>query len=106
MTNIKLRDVKAAAEATAAVAILIAVLTIVGEMWSPLKDTLKAVFTHHWLGKGALSIVMFVFVYKLRANIFARNESVIKSIYISIVAILVATAAMLIFFVLHFLGIV
>jgi len=62
-TNIKLRDVKAAAEATAVVAVLVATLTIVGEIWHPLKDTLKLVFTHHWLGKGALSIALFAGVY-------------------------------------------
>jgi len=101
-TKIKLRDVKAAAEATAAVAILVAVLTIVGDMWSPLKDTLKAVFTHHWLGKGALSIALFALIYFVRKKAPARNGSTAYAILGAVIASLAASAAMLIFFILHF----
>ena len=98
--QIKLKDVKAAAEATAAVAILVAVLTIMGELWHPLKDTLKAVFTHHWLGKGFLSILMFAIVYKFRRNNYAHSESAAKALHLAVAASLAASAAMLIFFVL------
>ncbi|MBL4644327.1 MAG: hypothetical protein JKX80_00485 [Candidatus Pacebacteria bacterium] len=104
--NIKLRDVRAVAEATAAVAILVAVLTITGELWHPLKDTLKTIFTHHWLGKGALSIAVFALVYWLRKDVPARNGATVHALYLAVIASFAATAAMLIFFVIHFLHLV
>lgn len=42
--------------------ILITVITITGEYYAPLKDWLKNVFTHHWLGKGALAIIIFILI--------------------------------------------
>lgn len=105
MKNVNLQSVKAAAEGVAAVAVLVAVLTIVGEMWSPLKDTLKNVFTHHWLGKGALSIVLFGIVYQIRKGEYARADTTSRAIYLAVLMSLLATAAMLIYFALHSLGI-
>ena len=46
--------------ASAVIAIVAVVaLTIVGELYTPLKDSLKAVFSHHWVGKGVLSFTGF-----------------------------------------------
>lgn len=102
----KLQNVKAAAEAAAAVAVLVATLTIVGELWSPLKDTLKSVFTHHWLGKSFLAIAVFAFVYSLRNDTPARAESTANSLYIAVALSLISSLAMLVFFMLHTLHIV
>jgi len=101
-TKVKLRDVKAVAEATAAVAVLVATLTIVGELWHPLKDTLKLVFAHHWLGKGALSIALFAAVYWLRKESPARNGSAVRALYWAVALSWVATLVMVIFFTMHY----
>lgn len=42
--------------------VTIAVLTIVGELYKPLKDWLATTFTHHWIGKGVISFVGFYIV--------------------------------------------
>ena len=42
--------------------ITIAVLTIVGELYKPLKNWLKEIFYHHWVGKGVISFVGFYIV--------------------------------------------
>ncbi len=39
--------------------ILITALTIIAELYKPLKDLLKDVFYHHWIGKGILSFAGF-----------------------------------------------
>lgn len=57
------RNVKIATSifyAAASVAVFIAVVTIFGEFYPPLKNWLKAVFSHHWIGKGVLSAALFV----------------------------------------------
>lgn len=48
--------------AAAVTAVFIAAITVSAEFSVPLKDWLKTVFTHHWLGKSALSIVLFIAV--------------------------------------------
>lgn len=40
----------------------IAVLTVVGELYKPLKSWLADTFTHHWIGKGVISFVGFFVV--------------------------------------------
>lgn len=48
--------------AAAVTAIFIAVITLYAEFSAPLKDWLKTIFTHHWLGKSALSVILFIAV--------------------------------------------
>tara|TARA_B100000745_G_scaffold219274_1_gene145997 strand:+ start:10164 stop:10487 length:324 start_codon:yes stop_codon:yes gene_type:complete len=104
--HITLKDVNAAAEAAGLVAILVTIITIVGEVWLPLKDTLKLIFTHHWLGKSALSLALFVFIYWLRRNKPVRSNQVARSVYGAIVLSFIASFALVAFFVLHTMGIV
>ncbi|OGZ04207.1 MAG: hypothetical protein A2648_01335 [Candidatus Lloydbacteria bacterium RIFCSPHIGHO2_01_FULL_41_20] len=53
---------------------VVSVLVIGGEFYAPLKDWLKATFTHHWLGKSAISVMSFI-LFSLIARIFLKNES-------------------------------
>ncbi|MBI2120466.1 MAG: hypothetical protein HYT94_02465 [Parcubacteria group bacterium] len=46
--------------AAAVTAVFVAGITLFAEFLPALKDWLKAAFTHHWLGKSALSAVVFV----------------------------------------------
>jgi len=39
---------------------LVTILTVVGDLYSPLKDWLKVTFSHHWIGKGVLSTVALI----------------------------------------------
>ena len=54
--------VRSTAVAAVAVSIFLAVLIIGAEKVPALKDWLKATFTHHWLGKGALALILFVVI--------------------------------------------
>jgi uncharacterized protein YacL len=38
----------------------IAIITIWADLYAPLKDWLKAMFTHHWIGKSVLSAALFL----------------------------------------------
>lgn len=45
---------------SAIVAIVFVVFaTIFGELYKPFKDSLKDIFSHHWIGKGVIAIVIF-----------------------------------------------
>jgi len=42
--------------------VLVVFLTITGELYSPLKDLLKDMHYHHWVGKGIWAAVLFTAV--------------------------------------------
>jgi len=54
--------VRSVAIAAMVTSIMLAVLIVSAEEIPALKDWLKATFTHHWLGKGALAIAVFIVV--------------------------------------------
>ena len=45
---------------TAASSWLLVILVISAELFEPFKNLLKAVFTHHWIGKAVLTAVIFL----------------------------------------------
>lgn len=59
----RIKNVYAAAVAAVAATAFVTVITIVADLQLPLKDWLKATFTHHWIGKGVLAAVVFVVVW-------------------------------------------
>jgi len=94
---------QAAAEGAAAVAVLIATLTIGAELWSPLKDFLKAIFTHHWIGKSALAVLLFAVVFFVRSSsqASASMQSLERAVYAAIWAHALSSIAIISFFVVH-----
>lgn len=54
--------IRASAWAAIGAIVLVVVLTIVGELHAPLKNFLKDTFSHHWLGKSILSVVVYLVV--------------------------------------------
>ena len=42
--------------------VFIVVLTIAGDLYAPLKNLLKDVHHHHWVGKGIWATILFVIV--------------------------------------------
>jgi len=95
-----MRFLQAAAIGSIVASILIAILTIVGEEWAPLKDWLKNTFTHHWLGKGALAIVAFSLV-TLWQGYVCSGEKTVQAIWYAVIAALLSAVAMTGFFILH-----
>jgi hypothetical protein len=57
--------------------IFITVITVVTDLYPPLKDWLKVIFTHHWIGKSVVSFVIFLVVGAI-ASFFARVASIEK----------------------------
>ncbi|MDO8576400.1 MAG: hypothetical protein Q7R90_03730 [bacterium] len=54
--------VRSVAIAAMVTSVMLAVLIVSAEEIPALKDWLKATFYHHWLGKGALAIAVFIIV--------------------------------------------
>lgn len=40
--------------------VFIAAATIGGELYMPIKDWLASIFSHHWIGKGVLAMLVFI----------------------------------------------
>ncbi len=62
MENNKIKIIHSAVCGAIAAVIFIIVITIVADIYLPLKDWLKNTFTHHWIGKGILSIAVFIVI--------------------------------------------
>ena len=45
--------------------VFVTLVTLLADLAPALKDWLKAVFTHHWIGKGVLAAVLFGLIYFL-----------------------------------------
>lgn len=45
--------------ATTVTIVFIALITVIAELALPLKDWLKNTFSHHWIGKSLLSLLVF-----------------------------------------------
>lgn len=51
--------------------VYIALITIMGELFEPLKNFLKNTFWHHWLGKS----IVLAAIFALSAIIFSKTKS-------------------------------
>ena len=60
--------------ATLITTIAILIMTLGGELYSPFKAWLAAAFGHHWIGKGVISIVIFLAVVALSYPKLMRIE--------------------------------
>lgn len=74
MVNNEARVVNAFTVGAIATVVFIVVVTIVGELWSPLKTLLKEAHHHHWVGKGVWSVITFVVV-GIGYFLIVRNSS-------------------------------
>lgn len=58
------KKVLSAATAGATVTIVfLTLITVMADLQPALKDSLKSAFTHHWIGKGILAVVVFFIVW-------------------------------------------
>ena len=59
MTNKKLKFLNALISSVTITIIFITTITVAADLYLPIKDWLKNIFSHHWIGKGVLSLVIF-----------------------------------------------
>ncbi|KKW19999.1 MAG: hypothetical protein UY63_C0003G0012 [Parcubacteria group bacterium GW2011_GWA2_51_10] len=80
--------------------LFITIVTVAADIYLPLKDWLKTVFFHHWLGKGALAgLVFFISAAALSSVSPRRDEDVSSAMrLLSIVSILCALSLIAFFF--------
>jgi len=83
MNNIKLRILNSIIIGAIAAIIFIIVITIAGDLYLSLKDWLKNIFYHHWMGKGILAIVIF-FIFGFIFNKETGEEKIVKNFSILI----------------------
>ncbi len=103
--NTTLRSwVRSIAIAAIAASVMLAFLIVSAEEIPDLKNWLKSTFYHHWLGKGALAILLFT----VTAVIFRKSDATGLSRFIVAETVLVAVSVLVItgFFFLHMLGVV
>lgn len=60
MADKHFRTLYAFALSASVTVLFIAVITIWADLYAPLKDSLKNMFTHHWIGKSVLSAALFL----------------------------------------------
>lgn len=84
MTNLNIKKAQNLVVGASAAVLVVTALTIVGELAPPLKDFLKATFSHHWIGKGAVGALVFVVVAAVDAIIpvEGNSDSLALDIYI------------------------
>ncbi len=58
--NKKTTIIKAFINGAIAAILITTLLTVVADLYVPLKDLLKQVFSHHWIGKGVIAIFIFL----------------------------------------------
>lgn len=101
MTNSKLKIICAVTVGSIATVVFITAITIAADLYPPLKDWLKNVFTHHWIGKGILSVVVFAAFGVLRfiLPVEADEEKIGKALKILFWLLILGILAILGFFV-------
>lgn len=97
--------VRSVAIATIVTSIMLAVLIVSAEEIPALKDWLKATFYHHWLGKGALALMLFtatIIVLHLKRD----ASSLVTYIFAEAIAVAISACIVAGFFLLHVLKII
>ena len=72
---------RALAHATSTTIITITALTIIAELYSPLKDTLTKIGSHHWVGKGIVATVVFVVTAVVLNRVLQQGITEQKALY-------------------------
>lgn len=107
MMNPKLASwVRSAAIATIVTALMLAVLIVAGEEIPALKDWLKTTFYHHWLGKGALALILFTVTAVAFRFTKQGRFSLAAYIIIETVAVVISVSVIAGYFLLHVMGVV
>ena len=94
----KIKIVTSAFLAAAIVTVFVVIITIFAELYMPLKDWLKINFSHHWIGKGVLSAVLFIALFIALMFKNPYDKSLTGSVKIAFWLAIVSAAAIFIFY--------
>ena len=87
--------------------VFLALLIVTAEETPPLKDWLKETFTHHWLGKGALGVMLFTLLTLLFAFSFRGKEIIMdlhkRAVTVLSVATVLSSTTLILYFLSHLL---
>lgn len=99
--------VRSVAIAAMVTSVMLAVLIVSAEELPALKDWLKATFYHHWLGKGALAIIVFIVV-TIAARLQGKTDTsrLAGIIFAEAIVVALSVTAIAGFFLLHLLKLV
>lgn len=98
--------IRSTAIATIATSFMLAILIVVAEEIPDLKNWLKATFYHHWLGKGALALILFA-VTSLVLGLLKRDKPQLSTIiFVESLAVILSACIIAGFFLLHLFKIV
>lgn len=79
--------------------VVIAALTVAGELYKPLKNWLAETFTHHWVGKGVISFVGFYVVGFMFSFLVPSRDDMLPKLLLGLFWVsLLATGAILGFY--------
>jgi hypothetical protein len=89
--------------------IFIAIATVLSELYHPFKSWLAETFTHHWIGKGVLAVIVFLgmrffysffYFHRIPVGVDTRLR---KALLILFWITIISSLILLGFFILHFL---
>lgn len=96
----KILKTNSAVLATIVVIIFIALITVVSELLPSLKTWLKDIFGHHWVGKGILSALLWIIIAVIPTKLDILKPKLL------LLTTAVSALIIIIFYVLHYSGIV
>lgn len=83
--------------------IFVAAITIIADLIPPIKDWLKNTFTHHWVGKSILSVLIFFVFYFIFYYVPSKSDQTIerlnKSLNYLFWASIFSSLAIIVFFI-------
>lgn len=80
----KERFLNSVVEGASVTIVTITVLTVIGDLYDPVKDELKSLFSHHWIGKSVVGIFVFVFVTLLFSQYQKSKPADVHSLSVSL----------------------
>jgi len=85
--------------------IFVTAITIVSDLYLPLKDWLKNTHGHHWVGKGIWTVILFLFFAVISYPLFKRNVCALSPRLVRLAGhfAIFASIAILLFFVYEYL---
>lgn len=101
-----MKNVTKAASWSASLSIVaVVILTVVGELVAPFKSFLASITGHHWVTKGVFEVAFFFVLFLIFASVFKKEEKgKPRGIYATMIVTILSGIAILLFYVLHYLG--
>lgn len=93
--HFKIKIASTAAMSAILAVFFVTVITIAAELWPPLKEWLRTIFTHHWVGKSILVIVLYFlrlfFIFRINngASIERLNKILIFLFWLAVMGTLI-----------------